>query len=177
VTLIVIHGVESVGKTTLGRELASYFGAQFLPEFGRSYCEINGTECSADDLLLIGRWQQHNIEMALLDHDLVISDTDALMTAAWARMMLGHDIPELFAARKGDLYLYCSADTPFVSDGLRVYGDPGDRARFDEVCKSILAKSGIRPVILRGSWEARRQTAMTAIRELLDPGPISLSSR
>ncbi|WP_037501017.1 AAA family ATPase [Sphingomonas jaspsi] len=175
-TLIVLHGVESVGKTTLGRELASYFGAQFLPEFGRSYCEINGTDISADELLLIGRWQQHNIEVALTEHRIVISDTDALMTAAWARMMLGHDLPELFAARKGDLYLHCSPDTPFVSDGLRVYGNPEERARFDSMAKAVLHQVGIRPVILRGSWDARRNTAKTAIRELIGLEPISLSS-
>ena len=175
-TLIVILGVESVGKTTLARELSAFFGGQFLPEFGRSYCEINGTDCSADDLLLIGRWQQHNIEAALADHDLVISDTDALMTAAWAKMMLGYDIPELFAARKADLYLYCAADTPFVNDGLRVYGDPHDRARFDTVTRSVLAQAGIRPVTLRGTWEVRKRTAIAAIRELLEPAPISLPS-
>lgn len=175
-TLIVLLGVESVGKTTLGRELASYFGAQFLPEFGRSYCEINGTDLTADELLLIGRWQQHNIETALHEHRIVISDTDALMTAAWARMTLGHDLPELYAARKADLYFHCSADTPFVSDGVRVYGDPDDRARFDEIVKSVLAQVRIRPTVLRGSWDARRQTAKAAIRELFDPDPISLSS-
>lgn len=175
-TLIVVHGVESVGKTTLAREMASFFGAEFLPEFGRSYCEIHGTDCSADDLLLIGRWQQHNIETALTEHDIVVSDTDALMTAAWARMMLGHDIPELFAARKADLYLYCAADTPFVNDGLRIYGDPHDRARFDMVTRSVLAQAGIRPVILRGSWEARKRTAIAAIRELLQHEPMSLPS-
>lgn len=175
-TLIVLHGVESVGKTTLGRELASYFGGQFLPEFGRSYCEIHGTDCTADELLLIGQWQQHNIEIALGEHSIVISDTDALMTAAWARMTLGQDIPELFAARKADLYLHCSPDTPFISDGVRVFGDPDDRARFDGIARAVLAQVGIHPVVLRGSWEVRRQTAMSAIRDLLEPGPISLPS-
>lgn len=175
-TLIVLHGVESVGKTTLGRELACYFGAQFLPEFGRSYCEINGTDCTADELLLIGRWQQHNIEVALNEYRIVISDTDALMTAAWARMMLGLDLPELYAARKADLYLHCSPDTPFVSDGVRIYGDPDDRARFEEIAKSVLAKVGIRPLVLRGSWDARRHSAKAAIRQLLEPDPIGLPS-
>ena len=102
-TLIVLHGVESTGKTMLGRRLAGAFGAQFLPEFGRAFCEIHGTDCDVEDLLAIGHSQQANIEVALLERPTVISDTDSLMTAAWAQMMLGEVPPALLKARKASL--------------------------------------------------------------------------
>lgn len=107
-TLIVIHGVESTGKTTLGRRLAGAFGAQLMPEFGRVFCEINGTDCSRDDLIAIGRAQQANVEVALAEKPLVISDTDSLMTAAWAQMMLGEVPPALLGAQGRPLPSLCA---------------------------------------------------------------------
>lgn len=165
--LIVVHGVESVGKTTLGRELAGRFGAVFLPEFGRTWCEIFGTDCTADDLLEIGANQQENIEHALADGRTVVSDTDALMTAAWAEMMLGRALPELLTYRKADLYLHCAPDVPFVADGLRVFGEEADRFRFDEICRAVLERAGAPSVIVHGSWAEREDIAAAAVSQVL----------
>ena len=169
-TLIVLHGVESTGKTTLGRRLSGSFGAQFLPEFGRAFCEINGTDCSLDDLIAIGRAQQANIEVALAERPIVISDTDSMMTAAWAQMMLGDVPPSLLAARKADLYLHCAPDTAFVEDGIRIYGDPIDRARFDDIARSILHQASARTIEVRGDWDERYRTAASAVERLVRRG-------
>lgn len=166
-TLIVLHGVESTGKTGLGRELAAAYGGLFLPEFGRTWCEIFGTDCSAGDLVEIAENQQRNIEHALQDRALVISDTDSLMTAAWAEMMLGTTPPELLTARKADLYLFCRPDVPFVDDGLRVFGEPSERARFDGIAARILRESGAPYVEVGGSWHDRRIAAVAALDRLL----------
>lgn len=166
-TLIVIHGVESTGKTTLGRRLAGAFGAHFLPEFGRVFCEINGTDCSRDDLIAIGRAQQANIEVALAERSLIISDTDSLMTAAWAQMMLGEVPAELLAARKGDLYLHCAPDTRFVEDGIRVYGDPADRTRFDAIARSFLQQAAVASVEVHGDWDERYRIGSAAVERLV----------
>lgn len=169
-TLIVLHGVESTGKTTLGRRLAGAFGAQFLPEYGRAFCEINGTDCSLDDLLAIGRAQQANIDVALAERRTVISDTDSLMTAAWAQMMLGESAPALVAARKGDLYLHCAPDTAFVEDGIRIYGDPADRARFDRIARSVLHQASVPTVEVSGDWDERDRIAAAAVERLVRRG-------
>ncbi|MEO7815287.1 MAG: ATP-binding protein [Sphingomicrobium sp.] len=166
-TLIVIHGVESTGKTTLGRRLAGTFGAPFLPEYGRAFCEIRGTDCSEEDLLVIGRAQQANIETALAERPIVISDTDSLTTAAWAQMTLGKVPPALFAARKADLYLHCAPDTLFVEDGIRMFGDPTERLRFDAIARSILHQASVSMVEVSGSWDERYRTAAAAIERLL----------
>lgn len=165
-TLVVVHGAESTGKTTLGRELASAHGGLFLPEFGRTWCEIFGTDCSADDLIEIGQYQQRNIEEALADRPFVISDTDSLMTAAWAEMMLGTVPDQLLGARKADLYLHCAIDVPFVDDGLRIFGNPIERQRFDSITRNVLEQAGVRVVEIRGSWEQRLATASAAVEGL-----------
>ncbi|QIK95662.1 ATP-binding protein [Sphingomonas sp. HDW15A] len=166
-TLIVVHGAESTGKTTLGRELASAHGGLFLPEFGRTWCEIFGTDCTAEDLVEIGQYQQRNIEEALADRPFVISDTDSLMTAAWAEMMLGAVPPELLGARKADLYLHCAIDVPFVDDGLRIFGNPVERQRFDSIARQVLEEAGVRVLEVSGNWDHRLAIASAAVEELL----------
>ena len=172
-TLIVLHGVESTGKTTLGRRLAGAYGAQFLPEYGRAFCELHGTDCSLDDLIAIGRAQQANIDVALVERPIVISDTDSLMTAAWAQMMLGEAAPSLFAARKADLYLHCAPDTLFVEDGIRIYGDPADRARFDGIARSVLHQASVPMVEVRGDWDERYRIASAALERVVRRAPQS----
>lgn len=165
--LVVLHGVESVGKTTLGRVLAGRAGALFLPEFGRAWCEIFGTDCDAADLLEIGVNQQDNIEHALRDGRAVFSDTDALMTAAWAEMMLGQQLPELLTYRKADLYLYCKPDVPFVADGLRIFGQPEQRERFDRMAQAALDRAHANYVVIEGDWESREAIASEAVARIL----------
>jgi nicotinamide riboside kinase len=165
--LIVLHGVESVGKTSLGRVLAGRAGALFLPEFGRAWCEIFGTDCGPDDLLEIGLNQQENIEHALRDGRPVFSDTDALMTAAWAEMMLGHPLPELLTYRKADLYLYCKPDVPFVPDGLRIFGEREQRERFDRIAQGVLERANAHYVVIEGDWAERDALAWAAVSDLL----------
>jgi len=166
-TLIVIHGVESTGKTMLGRRLAGAFGAAFLPEYGRAFCEIHGTDCSLDDLVAIGCAQQANIEVALGERPIVVSDTDSLMTAAWTRMMHDAAPPQLLAARKADLYLHCAPDTPFIEDGVRIYGQPDVRARFDAIARAVLAEANVPMVEVSGEWGARYRTASAAVERLI----------
>src|SRR6185503_10084226 len=50
VTRIVVTGSESTGKTTLARDLASHFGAHWVPEQSRSYAERVRRELKADDV-------------------------------------------------------------------------------------------------------------------------------
>lgn len=166
-TFIVVHGVESTGKTTLGRRLAGTYGALFLPEFGRTWCEIFGTDCDVDELIEIGENQHRNIEHALAGKRMVISDTDALMTAAWAKMMLGEVPPSLLRHRKADLYLHCLPDVPFVDDGLRIFGDPEERARFDGIARELLDQAGVNAVVIAGGWQQRHADAAAAIDRLL----------
>ena len=55
---VCLHGIESVGKSTLAELLARHYQTTLVIEYGRSHCETHGTSCSVDDLLLIGRAQQ-----------------------------------------------------------------------------------------------------------------------
>jgi HTH-type transcriptional regulator, transcriptional repressor of NAD biosynthesis genes len=164
---ICVHGVESVGKSTLAERLAEHYSTVLVPEYGRSHCETYGTDCREQDLLLIGNAQQAMIEAARpWCNKLLIADTDSLMTAAWSQMMIGYSPDELICHRQADLYLMLGTDAPFIDDGTRVYGDPDDRARFDRVAREVLAIARVNRVEICGSWDERFDQACAAIDEL-----------
>jgi HTH-type transcriptional repressor of NAD biosynthesis genes len=164
---ICLHGVESVGKSSLAERLAAHYGTIVVPEYGRSHCETYGTDCREQDLLLIGNSQQAMIVAARpWCNKRLIADTDALMTAAWSQMMIGYAPDQLICHRKADLYLMLGTDAPFIDDGTRVYGEPEQRERFDRIAREVLAVTHAPVVEINGSWDERFVAACKAIDAL-----------
>ncbi|HEX6409459.1 MAG TPA: AAA family ATPase [Sphingomicrobium sp.] len=165
---VCLHGIESVGKSSLAERLADHYCTTFVPEYGRSHCETHGTDCREDDLMLIGQAQQAMIEASRpWANRLLIADTDALMTAAWSQMMIGYTPDQLISQRKADLYLMLGTDAPFVDDGTRVYKTADEREKFDRVARATLVLSRTNFVEVRGSWDDRFETAVGAIDALI----------
>jgi len=162
---ICLHGPESVGKSVLAGELAARLGGALVPEYGRTWCEVFGTDCSMADLLAIGQTQQAMIAAARpRGNGWVVTDTDALMTAVWADMMLGQRDAWFDAfAERCDLYLLCDTDLPFEDDGLRLYGGADERRRFFDLCQAELERRGVAWALVSGSGPARLACAMAAI--------------
>ena len=172
---VCLHGIESVGKSTLGERLADHFGTTFVPEYGRSHCETHGTDCREEDLMLIGEAQQAMIEAARpWANRLLIADTDALMTAAWSQMMIGYTPDQLISQRKADLYLMLGSDAPFVDDGTRVYKTPDEREKFERVARATLALARTNFIEIRGSWDERFEAAVAAIEALIRQNGLKL---
>ena len=164
---IALHGVESVGKSTLAERLARHYQTILVPEYGRAHCETHGTDCREADLLLIGEAQQASIEAARpWCNRILIADTDALMTAAWSQMMIGHLPDQLICHRKADLYLMLGTDAPFIDDGTRVYKTAEERDRFDRIARAALSVSRVPFVDIRGLWDERFEAAVAAIDAL-----------
>jgi HTH-type transcriptional regulator, transcriptional repressor of NAD biosynthesis genes len=165
---VCLHGIESVGKSSLAERLADHYRTIFVPEYGRSHCETHGTDCREDDLMLIGHAQQAMTEAARpWANRLLIADTDALMTAAWSQMMIGYTPDQLISQRKADLYLLLGRDAPFVDDGTRVYKTEAERDKFDRIARATLALSRTNFVEIRGTWDERFDAAVGAIDALI----------
>jgi NadR type nicotinamide-nucleotide adenylyltransferase len=156
---ICLHGPESTGKSTLGTRLAAHLGCEVVPEYGRAYCEANGTDIGMAALVHIAQTQD-----AMNRGAIVLFDTDSLITAVWAEMMFGARDP-WFDDFTGyaDLYLLLDIDLPFVDDGLRVYADPDQRRRFFGLCKSELEERGVPYTLISGIGETRFAAALSAI--------------
>ena len=90
-TNILITGTASEGKSTLTRDIATYFGIPYSEEYGRTYMEFYG---KSDTDLTINDFQEFLIEQrrdtkAKIEspgnNGIVISDTDNLVTLMYAQ--------------------------------------------------------------------------------------------
>ncbi|MBB4632463.1 NadR type nicotinamide-nucleotide adenylyltransferase [Sphingosinicella soli] len=166
---VVLHGPESTGKSALGARLAAHYDTRLIPEYGRLYCEVRGSETDAEDLVAImhghvALTEAAREQAASRGAALVISDTDPLMTAAWAMMGLGHRLPALDAFTDvGDLYLLMADDIPWVDDGVRLHKSPEARARFMALSRAELERRGVPWVLISGDAEQRFAAAVAAI--------------
>ncbi len=162
---VCLHGPESTGKTTLARELAEHFGTIAVPEYGRIYCEIFGNECDMEDLRAIRRG--HDLFAAAARRkaeNLIVFDTDAVMTAVWADVLLGERPADLDRIDDpADFYLLCDIDVPFVQDGIRYFPDSATRARMFAQTRRELDRRALSYVVVSGAREARLKFAIDAI--------------
>ncbi len=167
---IVLHGVESTGKSFLAEKLAAHFDTIWIPEYGRAHAETHGVEMDEADLLLIGQAQSAMIEAGkrIATRRLFV-DTDSLMTAAWADMMIGRRPDALLTHPKADLYILLEPDVAWVDDGTRIYGDDPVRARFAGISQSVLEQSGVRWASVGGDWNARFERAVALIESMALP--------
>jgi HTH-type transcriptional regulator, transcriptional repressor of NAD biosynthesis genes len=160
-----LHGPESTGKTTLARELAEHFQTVAVPEYGRLYCEIFGNECDLEDLRAIRRG--HDLLAAAARRkakQLIVFDTDAVMTAVWSDILLGQRPADLDRIDDpADLYLLCDIDVPFVADDIRYFPDPTTRTRMLAQTRAELERRGLPFVTITGSRYVRLKTAVDAI--------------
>lgn len=164
---VCFHGVESTGKSVLAAKLAAELCCPWVPEYGREYCEERGTDLTMADLLAIAEGEARRVEAARASApDLLILDTDQLMTAAWAQMLFGEVPGELMAYPKADLYLHFAPDVPWVDDGTRFFGTPERRAEFDRIARAVLSDAGITPIDIAGDWQQREAAVRAAITQL-----------
>lgn len=162
---IAIVGPESVGKSTLAARLARHFGTTHVPEYGRTYTDTYGMSLLPSDMEAIARGHRA-LEDALARHarGLLISDTEAVVTAMWSEYLLG-EVPPLVAQyaadSRYDLYLLLPPTMPWTQDGTRVQEDFTVRQWFFEGCVERL--KGRPCAVLSGDWEARFEGAVQAI--------------
>lgn len=163
---ICLHGAESTGKSTLAPRLAFRLGGLVVAEFGRTYCEANGTDLDEVDLLAIFDGHLAATEDALAQKPAwLVSDTDALMTQAWAIMLLGRRLPEIDLWDKpADLYLVPAMDLPWQEDGTRLFGSDLARRQFMDVAIGELERRKLPWAWVEGDGNERLENAISAIQ-------------
>ena len=166
---IVLTGPESTGKSTLARQLAEYFNAPLVEEYGRAYCERFGNDCDALDLVHIAAGQLYHEDLATAQAtDLLICDTDLIVTETYAELYLGICPPlirELAGTRHYDLWLLLDTDLPYVPDGIRLFADRR-QAHFSRL-KELLDERQRPYVVILGSFKERFEQARQVTQEVL----------
>lgn len=162
---ICLHGAESTGKSTLAPELARYLDAVIVDEYGRTYCEAHGTDLTMADLRAIFHGHiSATEEVRRGGAPVILSDTDPLMTQAWAVMLFGERLPEIDAWNVvADFYLVPALDLPWQEDGTRLFGSHAARQRFMDVAIAELVRRDVPWQWVRGVGAARAENAKAAL--------------
>ena len=162
---VCLFGPESTGKTTLGRALALHYGAELIPEYGRTYAEAHGQGFTARDAMKIVEGHLAGVALAMRSGaPVVIEDTDPVLTAIWCDVLLGARDPwfDQFSDT-ADLYLLTGIDVPFEPDAIRFFPDEAARRDFHDRCRRELERRGLPYVEVTGSKLQRLSTAIEAI--------------
>jgi HTH-type transcriptional repressor of NAD biosynthesis genes len=166
---ICLYGSESVGKTTLAKELAAYYQTDWVPEMARTY--LGDKVCVYDDFVPIAELQIAELKRKTRTANrLLFCDSDLITTELYARIYF-NDCPravlDLQKKEDYDLYLFLEADVPWVADGMRDLGDPSVRATTRNLFFNTLRERGIEPVMIKGDWANRKAQAIAAIDRIL----------
>lgn len=165
---IVLTGPESTGKSTLARQLAADFGAPLVEEYGRAYCERFGNDCNALDLVHIAAGQLYHEDLAAAQApDLLICDTDLIVTETYAELYLGYCPPlirEMAGTRHYELWLLLDTDLAYVPDSIRLFAERR-QAHFDRL-REILEERSLPYVVISGNFEERFERAKQAIEAI-----------
>lgn len=164
---VCFHGTESTGKSVLADKLSHELGATCVPEYGRTYCEVCGTDLDMADLLAIAEGQAAAVEVAKASQPrLLILDTDQLMTAAWAEILFDEVPGTLLDYPKADLYLLFAADVPWIDDGTRFFGKAPLRNKFAGLAEDMLIRAGVPYSRITGSWAEREAQVRKVLTDL-----------
>lgn len=128
---VVILGTESVGKTTLVKNLAKYFNTSWVEEYGRTFCEVElgGSETtlrSSDYPLIAYRHKELEEQAMRTANRLCIVDTNALITEYYHRLYEQEPnaiVSAIAASERYDLVIILDANVPWVDDGMRINSD------------------------------------------------------
>ena len=170
-TTICIFGPESTGKSTLTKQLAAYFGSQYVDEYAETVIRSKKGNILFEDMELIVRGHHENIQraMAMLPSILFI-DTDAIATKIWSNELFGKESPviEDYIARQNFThYLLLDVDLPWQDDIHRYR--PDNRRDFFTRCKQELDSRNKRYSVVTGIGEKRKQNAITIVKQLIKP--------
>ncbi len=159
---VCLYGPESVGKTTMARQLAAHYQTTFAHEVSRDLLTSN--DFTLDDIIRIGHAQtQAVLDQTALANKVVFCDTDVITTALYSEYYL-HAVPavlhELETRIHYDQYFLLAIDVPWVADGLRDLGHR--RAEMYQLFKHELDRRGIDYLPVSGDW-AQRMALVTDV--------------
>lgn len=166
---VVVTGSECTGKTTLARELAAHYDTGWVSEYARAYVSGVRRALTPADVEPIARGQVAAEDaVARGAQRLLIQDTDLVSTLVYSRHYYGECpgwIADAARSRLANLYLLLHPDVPWIAEGLQ-RDRPEGRERIHALFEETLRSLGARIVDVRGSWDARRAAAVTAVDAL-----------
>jgi NadR type nicotinamide-nucleotide adenylyltransferase len=166
---IVLTGPEASGKTTLATALARHFRSPWLPETARLYADEVKRKLTAADAEPIARRAIAAEDAAIASvPPLLILDTDIISTVVYVRHYYGPCpawIEDAARERRGDLYLLCAPDLPWIADGVR--DRQAQRQELFALFEAALDEFGCTVIEVSGAGVARDRAALSAATALI----------
>lgn len=169
---IAIVGPESVGKSTLTKELANWFQTNFVDEYGRIVYENNGNKVGVEDFIPISEGRQTLEDWTIKrSNKLLFCDTEDITTYLFLDMYCPNEDHKketdwfqnkLSEKKKYDLYILLKTDCDAVQDGTRNFLE--ERQKHYEVIKNELENRGCHFVEIGGNWRERFDTSVEIIK-------------
>ncbi len=169
---VCLFGPESTGKTNLAEALGRRFSTAVAWEYARTWSDTFSPHVDAAILEHFFLGQVAEVAAAKRRaRRILVEDTDPLLTAVWADMLLGRRPAWLDEWNDyADLYLLCDIDLPWVDDGSRYFPDEADRKRFFEACREELEQRGLPFALVRGLTPKARELAAVRAVQAAFPG-------
>lgn len=177
---VCIIGTESCGKTTLVKNLATYFNTSCVLEAGRYICEEAG---GIDNMQpyhyfeILFKQKQLEKEMLKFANKVLIIDTDSLITLYYYKLgfegteeycnSFENIAEEISRLNNYDLYIFLEPDVEWVQDGTRTYGSPEIRESNNIKLKKILKDNKIKYVSITGDYNERYEKSKVEIEKML----------
>jgi NadR type nicotinamide-nucleotide adenylyltransferase len=167
---IVVVGPECTGKSELSKFLAEQFNTNWVPEYARGYLDNLTRPYQQSDLLTISHGQLRiEDEFARTANQVLICDTNLYVIKVWSEFKFGicdDEILQYIKTRKYDLYLLTYIDIPWEQDPQREH--PGKREQLFEIYRQEMLNQSTPFVEIKGDREQRRETAVSAIKKLIN---------
>jgi HTH-type transcriptional repressor of NAD biosynthesis genes len=166
---VVLTGPESVGKTTMARQLAEHFQTNWVEEYGREHFGKVQGKLTLDDIEVIAKTQADNEdEAAKKSNKILFCDTDLMVTQVWSEIYFG-DCPDsvlaLNRSRYYSLWLLLDIDIPWVDDGTREFRHL--REKHFARLKAELDQRKLPYKIISGDFEKRMAAAVEEVSKSL----------
>ncbi|AYN06263.1 DUF4301 family protein [Flavobacterium sp. 140616W15] len=177
-----LFGPESTGKTTLAKQLASYYETEWVPEFARDYLQEKWEEnqhiCVEEDMMPIayGQTKLENDKLALANKFL-FCDTNLMVTKVFSEMYYDYCNPLLNEAaleHEYDLFFLTDIDVPWEKDDIR--DSPKERESVFSVFKETLIETKKPYITLSGNKKLRLAKAVEIINNLVLAKELGFSS-
>lgn len=166
---VVITGPESTGKTALCEALAIHFKVGYVPEYSRSYLQLNKGGYTQKDLTLIAKGQIKLENKFQLKHkSMLLCDTSLEVIRVWSEWKYkscDEFIVENAIKRTPDLFLLLTPDLPWQPDPIRE--NPHDREELFAYYQRSLSEYNAKVVIISGVCEKRIISAVQVITGLI----------
>lgn len=167
---LTLVGPESTGKSFMADLLAQKFGGPYVPEYGRPYEKFRTPgDYDAEELhYIVDGHVAHRNTLSQKAGPILFEDTDPLLTAVWAEMLLGHSLPDLEdRIELPDHYLLLDANAPWVEDPLRYYGKQELRQKFFTKIRAKLDAFDASYTLITGDWAEREVHAIAVVEKML----------